>query len=233
MNSAQMTDERLKNPVWAALQTDHCSFAVGGLRVQRYQRDVGPFVGVAEPGPVADPDLLALVDVSEEVYIVGVIPDLPQCFRVLAPSSVLQMVCAESVAIDPGLPEVSLLSADSAGDMQELTALAYPYFFRSRTQELGRYFGHWVDRRLVAMAGERMSFGPYREVSGVCTHPDYVRRGYAKQLISHVVNMILADGKQAFLHVAAENDKAQALYRQLGFVDANVVPMVHVRRECS
>ena len=70
----------------------------------------------------------------------------------------------------------------------------------------------------------------YREISGVCTHPDFRRRGYSKMLITRVVNGTLAEGNLPFLHVDVENEKAISLYRSLGFVNANVVPMVLVRR---
>jgi len=114
--------------------------------------------------------------------------------------------------------------------MQDLTAIAYPRFFRARTHELGKYFGIWQDGRLAAMAGERIAMKQYRELSGVCTHPDFRGRGYAKRLIARVVNGILEDGRVPFLHVDAENEKTIALYRQLGFADVNTVPMVLVRR---
>jgi predicted GNAT family acetyltransferase len=39
------------------------------------------------------------------------------------------------------------------------------------------------------------------EVSAVITHPDYLGKGYAKQLVAHTVNTIINQNKTAFLHV--------------------------------
>jgi len=47
--------------------------------------------------------------------------------------------------------------------------------------ELGRYFGVIENGRLAAMAGERMGMPGFREVSAVCTHPDFLGRGLAQK----------------------------------------------------
>lgn len=228
MGAAGM-NEVLDNPVWASLCSTHQRFAVGGERVKRYPREIGPFVAVGSAA-LEGTELADLIEEDEEVYIVGMIPERIAGAQLLSRDSVLQMVCTAPVAIETVDAEIAFLGHESVPEMRALTAMVYPRFFRSRTHELGRYFGIWEDGRLAAMAGERMSAGKYREVSGVCTHPEFRRRGYSKRLIARVANGILAEGNLPFLHVAAENDKAIALYRSLGFVDANVVPMVLVRR---
>ena len=53
--------------------------------------------------------------------------------------------------------------------MMELTALTKPGPFNKRTHELGTFLGICRDRRLVAMAGERLKVPGYTEVSAVCT----------------------------------------------------------------
>jgi ribosomal protein S18 acetylase RimI-like enzyme len=158
------------------------------------------------------------------------IPKLPPSIQVISEHPVLQMVSSGPIPMVGEAPPISLLTEDSAPAMRELAALANPRFFRSRTHQLGRYFAILQGPRLAAMAGERLAMGPYREVSGVCTHPDFRHRGYARRLISQVVNGIVGEGNLAFLHVDLGAEAAQTLYRSLGFVDANVVPMVLVRR---
>lgn len=49
------------------------------------------------------------------------------------------------------------------------------------------------------------------------THPDFTGRGYAKQLVAYTVNKNLAAGSTPYLHVAASNTSAIALYEKLGF----------------
>ncbi len=74
-------------------------------------------------------------------------------------------------------PEPSELTERNRSDMLALTALVFPGFFRARTIEMGRYIGIYHGRVLAAMAGERMRLDGYQEISGVCTHPEFLGRG--------------------------------------------------------
>jgi predicted GNAT family acetyltransferase len=67
------------------------------------------------------------------------------------------------------------------------------------------------------MAGERMRFPGYTEVSGVCTHPDFRGRGFARRLSATVAARIEARGEQPFLHAWKSNHAAISLYESLGF----------------
>ena len=98
-----------------------------------------------------------------------------------------------------------------------LTALVYPHYFRPRTMELGRYFGMYVDGRLAAIIGERLGTADAREMSAICTHPDFLGRGYARRLTAFLTNRTLRGGKLPFLHVAYSNMRAKALYEQMGY----------------
>lgn len=72
-------------------------------------------------------------------------------------------------------------------------------------------------RRLVAMAGERLKVPGFIEITAVCTHPDFRGRGHAKRLILHQLARIQAQGETGFLHSYPDNDGAIALYESLGF----------------
>ena len=100
--------------------------------------------------------------------------------------------------------------------MVALAELTEPGPFRLRTIELGNFYGVFHGDQLVAMAGKRMHLPGFTEVSGVCTHPDARGRGYARQLMSIVIEEIERDGKAAFLHAFADNP-AVRLYESLGF----------------
>jgi predicted GNAT family acetyltransferase len=83
------------------------------------------------------------------------------------------------------------------------------------------------------MAGERMHLAGYREISTVCTHPDFQGRGYARQLISQLVNLNLDQGTTPFLHVMPNNKRAKSLYETLGFVERSRIPLVGIQWEIA
>jgi predicted GNAT family acetyltransferase len=98
-----------------------------------------------------------------------------------------------------------------------LTKLTRPGPFGPKTLELGEYFGRFEGSRLVAMAGERMFAGALREISGVCTHPDFQGRGYARRLVRKLIHREGRRNETPFLHVMRDNASARQLYERLGF----------------
>jgi predicted GNAT family acetyltransferase len=112
----------------------------------------------------------------------------------------------------------------------ELMGLTKPGPFAKRTIELGEYYGVFEGERLVAMAGERMTAGPWREISGVCTHPDFQGRGYARMLTNMLINIALQRNERPFLHVMVDNHTARRLYEKMGFVHHQDVRLQVVSR---
>jgi len=82
---------------------------------------------------------------------------------------------------------------------------------------MGKYYGIYKDNQLVAVTGERMKMSSYTEVSAVVTHPEHIRKGYAKQLVNFACSKIFKEGKIPYLHVAGTNISAIKLYEKLGF----------------
>ncbi|MGD9597812.1 MAG: GNAT family N-acetyltransferase [Steroidobacteraceae bacterium] len=226
----------LDNPMWTALTTRQRRFALGTGPVRRYPRDVAPFVAVAHAGVAAAADLEAWVEPGEAVYVVGVAPEWPQGWQVLATGSILQMMRAsassttahESRAV-PGTGWVELGERDLPA-MLALTAQVYPEFFRARTRELGRYIGLWQGGTLAAMAGERLEVDGRVEISAVCTHPGHTGRGHAAALMGVLIEGIVARGATPFLHVSDHNRRAIELYRRLGFVESTRLDLWKVQR---
>ena len=126
------------------------------------------------------------------------------------------MTCAAQLPVAPG-PGIVQLDASRQPDAIALTALVYPHYFRQRTMDLGRYFGIYIDGRLAAMVGERLGTDDTRELSAICTHPDFTGRGYARRLTAMLANDNLDRGCTPFLHVSHENIRALEMYTKLGF----------------
>ena len=86
--------------------------------------------------------------------------------------------------------------------MVALTTLAFPSFFRSRTCEMGSYYGvRSCTGELLAMGGERLQLDGYSETSALCTHPSFRGQGFAVSLIWHLVRNHRRDGLVSWLHV--------------------------------
>lgn len=83
---------------------------------------------------------------------------------------------------------------------------------------MGTYFGIYCNNKLVAASGERIQMNSYTEVSAVVTHPNFRKRGYAKQLIKQTTDKIFSEYKTPILHVDENNLNAINLYEQLGFI---------------
>jgi predicted GNAT family acetyltransferase len=74
------------------------------------------------------------------------------------------------------------------------------------------------------MIGERMGSPQFREISAVCTNPDFVGRGLARRLLVFRGNDLLDRGLTAILHVSPQNARAVKLYEQNGWRTRREMP---------
>ncbi len=215
--------QELENPIWAALNSAQQHFNIPAGAARRYPADVAPFCAVAEHGvPLSGEDLAGIE--SGTYYFLGAMPELPEGWALQPLSGVLQMVYEGGPLAAPDASAIRVLAADDPA-MVELTNLAFPGYFRPRTGEMGRYAGiHDDGGRLVALSGERMDLGHLREVSAVCTHPEFTGRGYARRLVEYIMYGMQQQGVRPMLHVGAANARAQALYRSMGYVATRELP---------
>ncbi|MEO8305552.1 MAG: GNAT family N-acetyltransferase [Betaproteobacteria bacterium] len=221
----------LDNPVWSCLATRHAHLAEGREFARRYPPDVSPLAGVLSPAPAHVAALEALFDVGDEFATAGkFVPKLSSDWQSLLEAHLVQMVRSDSAPAPEGDVEVTPLKAEDIGEMLALVELTRPGPFRVRTVELGTFIGIRDEGRLVAMTGERMWIGDYREISAVCTHPDVQGRGYARALIGRTLNRIIRAGQIPFLHAESSNVRAIALYQALGFVVRAEYPLLFARR---
>ena len=206
----------LDNPILASLDTVHRDFASWSGDAVRYPREVAPFLAVREASASVDEAVAALVAPGESVYMLGIAPLDVGNASVHAYPELAQMVCDAPIEDVDG-PVIRALGELEREDVLSLTALVYPHYFRPRTMEMGRYFGIYDGDRLAAMIGDRMGSLSAREISAVCTHPDFNGRGYARRLMAFLTNDLIARGLQPFLHVSHENTRAKVMYERLGF----------------
>ena len=221
----------LDNIFWHTLIGPHARYAEGSGDARRYARGFSPMLGFAD---TERPDFGALApycDPGEHFYCGGWTGAAPAGWRIDAESTMFRMVWDAAIPSTDEFSEAVRLGPQHAAQALALTALTHPGPFGPRTLELGEYFGWFDGEHLVAMAGERMHAGTLREVSGVCTHPDFQGRGFARRLMIKLIRRQLQRNETPFLHVMRDNRGAHRLYERMGFRD-DCETMVRVISPC-
>jgi len=212
----------LDNPIWNSLITGHASLALGDGLARRFPPAIGPLSGMAEYTAQGFEALRRLTGPDGVVAVFQQQLYEPQPgWTLVRDGRMFQMICLEETAPDaailpPGTKIVRLTAEDNS-EMVALARLTEPGPFFDRTRELGTFFGIRREGRLVAMAGERLRFPEFVEVSAVCTHPEARGLGYARLLTAKVARHIRQGGRTPMLHLFAANTPALRVYESLGF----------------
>lgn len=209
----------LDNIFWHALVGPQAHFAAGSGAARRFAQGFSPILGFADAEHPDFHALLPFCEVGEHFYCAGWTGAMPDTWALHVEKTMFRMVW------DGVMPEVddTLIAApldhSHAQQAMALATLTNPGPFGLRTIELGDYLGCFQGTRLVAMAGERSAAGAYREVSGVCTHPEFQGKGMARQLMHRLIRQQLLRNEVPFLHVMSDNRAAHGMYLRMGFRD--------------
>lgn len=211
----------LDNPLWYSLMGEHATLARRAGDALWYGPSYAPFIAVESMKAHVEDD----PRLEGRRYFLSVVPEvLPERWRPVpvdayhAVPDTLQLVRALDAPDLETRETVTVLGPEHRQRMRALTDMVYPEFFREHTAALGTYVGVFRDNRLVAMAGERMAVPGAREISAVCTHPEFMGQGLAQALLVTLVNRHREVGLASFLHVSAGNEGATRLYEKLDFV---------------
>lgn len=220
--------EKLNHPIWFALSETHRDYAIEYDEFKFYHPDYGPFGSLPKVNTNTEA-LVAYSELIEAFYVVGERPQLPDHLDLKK-----ELVCNLMILEQPielvVKTNIIPLTEQHQGELTDLINLVQPGYFRSKTFEMGNYFGIFQEGQLVSVTGERMRMEGYTEVSAVVTHPDYTGRGYARQLVKHTVDGIFDSNQVPFLHVASANTLAIRLYEKLGFRTRQQMSFWHVVR---
>jgi GNAT superfamily N-acetyltransferase len=212
MSAKQLLD----NIVWHTLIGPHAKYASGTNDVRRYAKGFSPIIGFADPKVPNFAALVPFCEPGEHFYTDGWSGAVPHNWKLNSESTMFKMVWEAAMPADEPLDAIPL-GPEHATRALELALLTRPGPFGLRTIELGDYFGCVEGNRLIAMAGERMHAGTLREISGVCTHPDFQGRGFARKLMNKLIRRQMQRGETPFLHVMRDNTSARRLYERMGF----------------
>jgi GNAT superfamily N-acetyltransferase len=211
--------DQLDNLFWHSLAGPFARWSEGTDRARRFAKGFSPMLAFPDQAHPDFTDLVPLCDPEERFYTDGWSGPPPAGWRVEMESTMFKMVWDGPMLEADEAMEAIALGQEHAGAALELALLTKPGPFGLRTIELGEYFGCFEEDRLVAMAGERLHAGTLREISGVCTHPDFQGRGLARRLMLKLIRRQMKRGEIPCLHVASGNTGAHGLYLRMGFRD--------------
>jgi ribosomal protein S18 acetylase RimI-like enzyme len=216
---SEADEEALDHPIWSALAGVQKELALGDRLARRYPASISPLAAMSEATPKAFESLTVLIERDGPVALFTVEKTTPPPnLETQLESTGYQMIATAGEMLVPEGAEPIRLGAIDVPDMLRLVELTKPGPFCPRTHELGDYIGIRDDGKLIAMAGERMRFQGYVEISAVCVHPEHRGKGYARILMTKLMRKLIRSGTVPILHVFADNSSAIALYQQLGFV---------------
>ena len=210
-------EEKLKNPVWYSLNQTHNKFLLDYDGVQFYHPDIcvfGAFYdanktskALNEYSKIADKFFLVTENLTPIIDTNTIILEkkIDGCQMVL--ENLIDLKITENIV---------LLTEDYIDEIYDLIWLVMPGFYQRRGFEMGKYFGIFKDNKLVSITGQRMQTNDFIEVSGVVTHPNYTKKGYAKQLVTYTTKEILKEKKLPILHTNKGN-LAIPLYEKIGY----------------
>lgn len=210
-------EHQLKNPVWSSLQETHKKFAVEFNNVQFYNSEVCTFGAFFDENNTAEA-ANEYIKTSDSFFYVSenltpVVDETKVEFTKKIDGCQMVLDSLTNVNITE---KIVLLDETFSEEIYDLVWLVMPGYYRKRTFEMGKYFGIFKNGKLVSIAGQRLQSNLFIEVSAVVTHPNYTRRGLAKQLIAHNTKEILKENKTPILHTNKGNP-AIALYQKLGY----------------
>lgn len=210
-------EEKLKNPVWYSLNETHKKFAIEFDGVQFYNPAINNFGAFFDTNKTTEA-LNKYAKLTEKFFLVSEnqTPVFDNNKIVLEKKINGCQMVLENLTDIKITEKIELLSESNIDEIYDLIWLVMPGFYQKRGFEMGNFYGIFKDNKLIAISGQRMQTNDFIEVSSVVTHPDYTRRGFAKQLIYHTTKEILKENKLPILHTNKGNP-AIGLYEKLGY----------------
>jgi len=126
----------------------------------------------------------------------------------------------KKAAIDPNDKNIRALKVEDLPVITKFYTISYPQnWFDSRMLETKKYYGYFVDNKLVGVSGIHVYSEEYNvaALGNIATHPDY--RG---QQIGFKLTSALCYDLQKYvdfigLNVKSDNEKAIKIYKKIGF----------------
>lgn len=193
----QDEDYKLDNPVWYALKEIHKQYAIEFNVCKFYYPELSTF-GTIGPNGVTEIASDQYGQLTSLFYMVGGSPKTGLQTQIKKQLTANQMIIYTPFDLELTESIIILDSKEQKKELYDLVNFVQPGFIREKTVQMGTYFGIYKDNRLIAASGERIKLNAFTEVSAVVTHPNYIRKGYAKQLIKQTTDKIFTEKKSLF-----------------------------------
>ena len=210
-------EDKLKNPVWYSLNETHKNYAIHFDGVQFYNPEINIFGAFFDANKTTKASN-KYSELTKKFFFVS--EDQTPLFddhKIILEKKIngCQMILDKLVNVDI-TEEIVLLTQENIDEVYDLIWLVMPGFYQKKGFEMGNFYGIFKENKLIAISGQRMQTDSFIEISSVVTHPNYTRKGFAKQLIYHTTKEILKQKKLPILHTNKGNP-AIGLYEKLGF----------------
>lgn len=222
-------NHKLDNPVWNALNETHQSLSLDNGDIKFYKPAYCPFGAFLSKKDTIK-GINEYAKLNDNFFIVGAKPLFEDSLILHNQLICNQMTLENPIKLQISKQIIELETSEQKAALFDLVNLVQPGYFKSKTADLGKYFGIYKNSQLIAVTGERMKMNAYTEVSAVVTHPQHTRKGYAKQLIKHTTDQIINENKTPYLHVAESNITAVSLYEKIGFTTRRKINFWHFKR---
>lgn len=126
----------------------------------------------------------------------------------------------EPASFQPRNGDCVRLTPAHSSQLTELYSLGGGIGFSATQIQYGVFFGIFVERKLIAVAGTHLISANYgvAAIGNVFTHPDFRGQGYGTLTSNAVVSELLGIGiPDIILNVAQDNASAVHIYERLGF----------------
>ena len=210
-------EDKLKNPVWHSLNETHKKFLIPEDGVNFYNPEINNFGAFFDVDKTANA-LNNYSQLTDKFFLVSenqapIIDTKKVILEKKINGCQMALEKLTDIQIDEDIVKLTEKHID---EVYDLIWLVMPGFYQKKGFLMGEFFGIFKDDKLVSISGQRMQADDFIEISSVVTHPDYTRKGLAKQLIWHTTKAIIKDNKLPILHTNKGNT-AIGLYEKLGF----------------
>lgn len=210
-------EEKLKNPVWHSLNETHKKFLIKYDGVQFYNPKINNFGAFYDTNKTAIA-INKYAKITDSFFLVSENQTAPfDSNNIFLKKKINGCQMVLDNLVNTNITEkIVLLTKENIDEVYDLIWLVMPGYYQKKGFEMGNFYGIFKNNKLIAISGQRMQTNDFIEISSVVTHPDYTRRGFAKQLIHHITSEIIKENKLPILHTNKGNP-AISLYESLGY----------------